>query len=44
MMSVSPGFSGQDFIERSLTKIQEARKLIDKSGFEIRLEVDGAWG
>lgn len=41
IMSVNPGFSGQDFIGSSLTKIQEARKLIDNSGFDIRLEVDG---
>jgi ribulose-phosphate 3-epimerase len=40
-MSVNPGFGGQQFIESSLPKLSEARKFIDKSGREIRLEIDG---
>lgn len=44
IMSVNPGFSGQNFIESTFTKIQEARKLIDNSGYDIRLEVDGGVG
>ena len=41
IMSVSPGFGGQSFIDSSLRKIAEARKRIDASGKDIRLEVDG---
>ncbi|OUU78300.1 MAG: ribulose-phosphate 3-epimerase [Gammaproteobacteria bacterium TMED78] len=41
VMSVNPGFGGQSFIESSLDKIKSIRKMIDKSGKEIRLEVDG---
>jgi len=41
IMSVNPGFGGQSFIESSLDKLRQARKLIDASGREIRLEVDG---
>lgn len=41
IMSVNPGFSGQAFIPAVLPKIGEARKLIDASGRNIRLEVDG---
>ena len=44
IMSVNPGFGGQSFIESSYSKIIEARKLIDKSGFDIQLEVDGGIG
>ena len=40
-MSVNPGFGGQDFIEHTLTKIQEVRQRIVASGRNIRLEVDG---
>jgi ribulose-phosphate 3-epimerase len=40
-MSVNPGFGGQSFIPSTLTKLREARALIDSSGFDIRLEVDG---
>jgi ribulose-phosphate 3-epimerase len=40
-MSVNPGFGGQSFIESVLPKLETARKLIDASGREIRLEVDG---
>lgn len=41
IMSVDPGFGGQAFIESTLKKITEVRKKIDKSGHDIRLEVDG---
>ena len=41
IMSVNPGFGGQDFIETTLEKIAAARRLIDESGLEVRLEVDG---
>jgi ribulose-phosphate 3-epimerase len=41
IMSVNPGFGGQSFIESALRKIERARKLIDASGRDIRLEVDG---
>ena len=40
-MSVNPGFGGQSFIDSALDKLQAARKLIDDSGREIRLEIDG---
>ena len=41
VMSVNPGFGGQSFIASQLRKIEAVRKMIDKSGREIRLEVDG---
>lgn len=41
IMSVNPGFGGQTFIPAVLPKIREARNLIDNSGRDIRLEVDG---
>lgn len=41
LMSVNPGFGGQTFIESALRKIEQARKWIDASGKDIRLEVDG---
>jgi len=41
LMSVNPGFGGQSFIPETLNKLREARKLIDESGFDIRLEIDG---
>ncbi len=41
LMSVNPGFGGQSFIPSTLDKLREARALIDSSGFDIRLEVDG---
>jgi ribulose-phosphate 3-epimerase len=41
VMSVNPGFGGQSFIESQLRKIDAIRKMIDKSGKDIRLEVDG---
>jgi len=41
LMSVNPGFGGQSFIPATLKKLQAARKLIDESGYDIRLEIDG---
>jgi ribulose-phosphate 3-epimerase len=41
IMSVNPGFGGQAFIDSALRKISEARRRIDASGKDIRLEVDG---
>ncbi len=41
VMSVNPGFGGQSFIPSALTKLRAARKLIDASGYDIALEVDG---
>ena len=41
IMSVNPGFGGQSFIHSSLEKITQVRKMIDESGKDIRLEVDG---
>ncbi len=40
-MSVNPGFGGQSFIPETLNKLRQVRKLIDDSGYDIRLEVDG---
>ena len=44
LMSVNPGFGGQSFIPSTLDKLREARRLIDESGLNIRLEVDGGVG
>ena len=44
LMSVNPGFGGQKFIPSTLNKLREARALIDASGHDIRLEVDGGVG
>lgn len=41
LMSVNPGFGGQKFIPSALDKLRQARKIIDDSGREIRLEIDG---
>jgi len=43
LMSVNPGFGGQSFIEGTLNKLRQARKMIDESGYKhkIRLEIDG---
>ncbi|WP_286696130.1 ribulose-phosphate 3-epimerase [Spongiibacter sp. UBA1325] len=41
LMSVNPGFGGQKFIPSTLDKVREVRALIDASGRDIRLEVDG---
>lgn len=44
LMSVNPGFGGQQFIPQTFQKLREARALIDASGLNIRLEVDGGVG
>ncbi len=41
LMSVNPGFGGQSFIPSTLNKLRQVRKMIDDSGYNIRLEVDG---
>ncbi len=41
LMSVNPGFGGQSFIAATLDKLREAKKIIDRSGYDIRLEVAG---
>jgi ribulose-phosphate 3-epimerase len=41
IMSVNPGFGGQGFIDSALRKVEQARKWIERSGKDIRLEVDG---
>ena len=41
LMSVNPGFGGQSFIPSALDKLREVRKMIDESGRDIRLEIDG---
>ncbi len=41
IMSVNPGFGGQSFIPQALEKLKAVRKLIDESGRDIRLEIDG---
>jgi len=44
LMSVNPGFGGQKFIPQTLQKLRQARQLIDASGLDIRLEIDGGVG
>ena len=41
LMSVNPGFGGQSFIPSTLNKLRQVRQIIDASGLDIRLEVDG---
>jgi ribulose-phosphate 3-epimerase len=41
LMSVNPGFGGQKFIDSTLGKLRQARRMIDETGLDIRLEVDG---
>lgn len=41
LMSVNPGFGGQKFIPATMDKLRQARKMIDESGYDIRLEIDG---
>jgi len=41
LMSVNPGFGGQSFIPNTLERLRQARKMIDESGYDIDLEVDG---
>lgn len=44
LMSVNPGFGGQKFIPGTLNKLKQARAIIEQSGYDIRLEVDGGVG
>ena len=44
LMSVNPGFGGQKFIPGTLDKLRQARKILDDSGYDIRLEIDGGVG
>ncbi|MGO4999493.1 ribulose-phosphate 3-epimerase [Oceanisphaera sp. W20_SRM_FM3] len=41
LMSVNPGFGGQSFIDGTLDKLRQVRRMIDDSGRQIRLEIDG---
>jgi ribulose-phosphate 3-epimerase len=41
MMTVNPGFGGQKFLDLVLPKIRQAREMIDASGRDVMLEVDG---
>ncbi|MGA7981191.1 MAG: ribulose-phosphate 3-epimerase [Chromatiaceae bacterium] len=41
LMSVNPGFGGQSFIQSAIEKLRQVRKIIDDSGLDIRLEIDG---
>lgn len=41
LMSVNPGFGGQKFIENTINKVRRLRKMIDESGHEVLIEVDG---
>ena len=41
IMTVNPGFGGQSFINESYKKIRELRKMIDREGYNIMIEVDG---
>lgn len=44
LMSVNPGFGGQKFIPHTLEKLRQARQMIDASGHQVRLEIDGGVG
>ena len=41
LMSVNPGFGGQSFIPATLDKLKQVRAMIDRSGRNVRLEIDG---
>jgi ribulose-phosphate 3-epimerase len=41
VMSVNPGFGGQEFIPESLDKVRRLRKMIDERGLKTRIEIDG---
>jgi ribulose-phosphate 3-epimerase len=41
LMSVNPGFGGQKFIPRTLSKIRELRRMIDEKGYDVKIEIDG---
>ena len=44
IMSVNPGFGGQDFIASSLEKVRKLRLLIEKRGLDVKIEIDGGMG
>lgn len=44
IMSVNPGFGGQKFLPSALDKLKKVRQMIDASGYDIRLEIDGGVG
>ncbi len=44
IMSVNPGFGGQDFIASSLEKVRKLRSLIEERGLEVKIEIDGGMG
>ena len=41
LMSVNPGFGGQQFIPYTLNKIRELRNMIDERGLDVKIEIDG---
>jgi ribulose-phosphate 3-epimerase len=41
MMSVNPGFGGQKFIQHTIEKIKQLRKMIDDKGLNVHIEIDG---
>jgi ribulose-phosphate 3-epimerase len=41
MMSVYPGFGGQEFIPRTMDRIKQLRKMIDEKGLKVKIEIDG---
>ena len=41
LMSVNPGFGGQKFIPRTISKIRELRRMIDEKGYDVKIEIDG---
>ncbi len=41
LMSVNPGFGGQQFIENTIDKVQRLRRMIDEKGYDVLIEVDG---
>ncbi len=41
IMSVEPGFGGQSFMEASIERVRELKKMIDESGYDIEIEIDG---
>jgi len=44
VMTVNPGFSGQDFIDAMIPKIERARELVDRASADVEIEVDGGVG
>jgi ribulose-phosphate 3-epimerase len=43
-MSVNPGFGGQGFIPTSLDKLRRLKRMVDASGYDVRIEIDGGIG